>query len=43
MLNPKTLAKLSPEGRKAILNMEAKLEEIKQEQEVLDLLLERFK
>ena len=43
MLNPKTLAKLTPAGRKAILNMESKLEEIKQEQEVLELLLERYK
>jgi hypothetical protein len=42
-MNQKTLAKLSPEGREAIIRMEAKLKEIEEEKSFLDSLLERFR
>jgi len=38
-MNPETLEKLSPEGRKQIIEMEAKLRELKEEETEIDNIL----
>jgi hypothetical protein len=42
MIKNKTFKKLSPEGQRAILNMERRLKENKEEQKFLEKMLKRF-